>query len=79
MANHQNSGALSSGASYGVSNFASFSVYAANGSTVTTTASGKTGTYTIPASGVLTITDLADSVSVNAAFAVVGLTSTATM
>jgi hypothetical protein len=76
MANHLNSGALAGNASYGVSMFSSFSVYAANASTVTLTAGAKTATYTVGSSGVLTVTDQADSVSCNNAFVVVGLVST---
>lgn len=77
MANHINSGTVTSGNSYNVASFYSYSVYAASGSTVTTTVNGTTGaTYTIPAANVLTITDLADSVSVNANFRIVGLVST---
>ena len=75
MANHINSGQLQSGTSYPVAHFSSYTVYAASTSTITTTAATKTATYTVPAANCLTITDLADSVSVNAAFVVVGLVS----
>lgn len=76
MASHLNSGSLNSGATYPVSMFSSYTVYAANGSSVTTKIAGNTvATYTMGATGVLTISDLADSVSVNAGFQVVGLLS----
>ncbi|HEX4461913.1 MAG TPA: hypothetical protein VIA18_28230 [Polyangia bacterium] len=76
MANHVNSGPLLSGATFPVSTFSAYSVYAASTSTVTTTVTGGgVATYTVPTAGVLTINDLADTVSVNAAFEVVGLVS----
>ena len=76
MANHLNSGALNSGASYPVSTFSSYTVYAANTSTVTAKVGGATvATYTMGTTGTLTINDLADTVSVNASFQVVGLVS----
>lgn len=80
MANHVNSGALSSGASFTVANFSSYTVYAASTSTVTTKVGGTTvATYTVPAANAITITDLADTVSVNASFQVVGLVSNSTV
>jgi hypothetical protein len=77
MANHGNSGAQLANAVYTVATFVSYTVYAANGSTVTAAVSGtNVATYTVGATGALTISDLADTVSVNAAFRVVGLVST---
>lgn len=77
MANHLKSGALTSGTDYPVSMFSSYTVYAANASTVTVKVNGSSvGTYTMGSTGILTITDLADTVSVNANFQVVGLLST---
>lgn len=76
MASHLNSGTITSGGSYPVSAFSSYTVYAANTSTVTTKVNGNVvATYTVGTTGTLTITDLADSVSVNANFVVVGLLS----
>jgi hypothetical protein len=80
VANHVNSGALNSGASFTVANFSSYTVYAASGSVVTAKVGGSTvATYTLPAANALTITDLADTVSVNASFQVVGLVSNSTV
>lgn len=75
MANHANSGTQSANASYPVANFVSYTVYAAAGSVVTATAGSKTTTYTLPAANMMTITDLADSIAVNATYVVVGLVS----
>lgn len=78
MANHHSSGAQAMNAKVNVGNYVQYTVYAASTSTVTVYDEDGTslGTYTVPSSGILTITDLANQVAVNAAFRVVGLVST---
>lgn len=80
MAMNEKSGAQNANTKYPVARYSKFTVYAASASTVALSADdGATfsATVTIPASGYLTITDLATHVQVNASFRVIGEVSIA--